>query len=483
MNSFINALQTRDAFTENGMVTHSTSGGKVLDLFYHIGGSRELGNDEILSLVVRAFDEDPLLTVKNIFYNRDIRGGQGERRSFRIMFNWLCSTHPDIAIKNLPNVPFYGRWDDLFEAIGTPVWMYAFDLIASALKAGDKLCAKWMPRENKKNSNIAHALREYMGLTPKQYRKLLAGNTQVVENFMCKHEWGAIDYNHIPSMASAKYRHAFGKHDFERYSGWLASLEKPESGNKIHADAIFPHTIVQEYLNSVRNIYYGYGTGRTIGGVDATLEAQWKALPDYVPDGQSFIPVCDLSGSMSSNGNLPMAVSASLGIYLSQRNKGPFKDAFITFSRSPSLQVLSGNLMNRLTEMRLSSIAENTNLELVFKMILEKSVASRVPANEMPNTILIISDMQFDQCIARPSDTAMDMIRRNYSTYGYTLPNVVFWNVNSLGGVPVKIDENGTALVSGFSPSVMKNLLSGEMRPDKVMLNTLMSERYALVTI
>ena len=471
-NSFLNAPQTRDALTENAMVTHSTSGSKVMDLFFSMGGSRQMDEIAILRLLSGAFVEDALLTAKAMFYNRDIRGGQGERRSFRLMFRWLCDNQPEIAIKNLNNVPFYGRWDDLFAAVNTPVMADALDCIAGALKAGDKLCAKWMPREGKSRGKDARVLREYLGLTPKQYRKLLAGNTQVVENFMCQREWGQIDYNHIPSVASNKYRHAFGRHDFDRYSAWLESLSKPESGNKIHADAIFPHTIVKGYISdSYRS---------DIRGVDATLEAQWKALPDYVPDGASFIPVCDLSGSMQGE---PMCVSASLGIYLSERNKGPFKDAFITFSRIPKLQTLSGSLRNRLEQMDLTAIAENTDLERVFKLILSKATESSVLPEDMPQTILIISDMQFDECMERPNNTAMDMIKRMYEEHFYTVPNVVFWNVRTSSGFPVKITENGTALVSGFSPSIMKNLLTGEMRPDKVMLKTLLDPRYERVVI
>jgi hypothetical protein len=410
-----------------------------------------------------------------MFYNRDMRGGQGERRSFRIMFRWLCENRPEIAVKNIPNVPFYGRWDDLLLAVDTTVEPVALDYIAHSLQLGDKLCAKWMPREGKHFNELSKRLRKYMGLSPKDYRKMLAGNTSVVENFMCKNAWGKIDYNHVPSVASTKYRSAFGKHDHERYAAWLESLSKPESGNKIHADAIFPHSLVNAYIKD-----WNYYLNDSRGNLDLTVEAQWKALPDYVPDGASFIPVCDLSGSMQGE---PMCVSASLGIYLSERNKGPFKDAYITFSAIPSLQVVTGTLRDRLIGMKLGSIAENTNLEAVFRLILSKAVDARLSAEDMPQTILIISDMQFDHCIENKSNTAMDMIRRMYSETGYTVPNVIFWNVRTSSGVPVKAGEGGVALVSGFSPSVMKNLLSGEITPEKIMLKTLLDPRYERVVI
>jgi hypothetical protein len=469
-NSFLNALQTRDALTENGMVTNSTSGSRVMDLFYGMGGSRQLNEARIAGMFSQAFIEDRLLATKALFYNRDVRGGQGERRSFRIMFEYLCSDHPEVAIKNLVNVPFYGRWDDLFVAVGTPVEIPALDVISTALKAGDKLCAKWMPREGKHNSAWAKILRTHLELTPKQYRKLLAGNTQVIESFMCSGKWENIDYNHVPSVASNKYRHAFGKHDYPRYSAWLESLTKPESGNKIHADAIFPHIIVHGYIKN----YY-------TSSLDKTLEAQWLALPDYVPEGHSFIPVCDVSGSMRGE---PLEVSISLGVYLSQRNKGPFKDAFLTFSAHPKLQVLTGNtLRGKIEQLETSQWDMNTDVEAVFKLILSKAKESSVPAEDMPETIIILSDMQFDQCIQNPSNTAFDMIQRMYAEAGYKIPNVVFWNLRTSSGIPVKITTQGTALVSGFSPSIMKNLLSGEMRPDRVMLKTLLDPRYERVVI
>jgi len=472
--NFINALQTRDARTENDMVTHSTSGNKVLDLFYGMGGSRQMSESAIVDILQRAFVEDALLTTKAMFYNRDVRGGQGERRSFRIMFRWLCENCPEIAVKNIPNVPFYGRWDDLLLAVDTTVEPVALDYIAHSLQLGDKLCAKWMPREGKHFNELSKRLRKYMGLSPKDYRKMLAGNTSVVENFMCKNAWGKIDYNHVPSVASTKYRTAFGKHDHERYAAWLESLSKLESGNKIHADAIFPHSLVNAYIKDWN--YYRNDMGK----LDLTVEAQWKALPDYVPDGASFIPVCDLSGSMTGE---PMCVSASLGIYLSERNKGPFKDAYITFSARPSLQVVTGTLRDRLIGMKLGSIAENTNLEAVFKLILSKAVDALLSAEDMPQTILIISDMQFDHCTENRSNTAMDMIKDQYGKAGYDMPNIIFWNVRTSSGVPVKMGENGVALVSGFSPSVMKNLLSGEITPERIMLKTLLDARYERVVI
>lgn len=467
---FVSSLMTNDLVGENKMPTNSTSGSSVVDLFFRMGAAR---NIDLVPTLRLAYHEDPLLTTKAIFHNRDVRGGQGERDSFRRMFRWLCDNDPAVAAKNIHNVPFYGRWDDLISAVGTSVEKYAIHEISKGLLSYDMLCAKWMPREGKRNfKTLGKLIMGYMELTPRQYRKLLAGNTAVVESIMCKKWWDRIDYNKVPSVASFKYRKAFARNDPARYSAWLASLSNPESGNKIHADAIFPHSIVGGYIR-------GWYVEKNVSE-NPTLEAQWKALPDFVPDGESFIPVCDLSGSMEG---IPMLVSASLGIYLSERNKGPFKNAFITFSHVPRLQYVTGSLLDRLVKMDLGSIAQNTDLEAVFRLILTSAVRDNLAPEDMPRNILILSDMQFDSCGCDPGNNAMQMIRRMYSEAGYKVPNVIFWNLKTSTGIPVKITDTGTALVSGFSPSIMKNLLGGEINPLKIVLSTLLSERYSRVVI
>ena len=468
MNLF-RAISTNDEVTENGMPTNSTSSNFVLDLFFKVGGSRGMSDRDIISMFSRAISENPLLATKCLFYSRDIRGGMGERRAFRVMFNWLCMNYPEIAKRNLHLIPEYGRFDDLFSARFTPVWSIVEDFLLSALKSGDKLASKWMPRENKSGKEIAESLMADWEITPKQYRKLLSGNTQVVENLMCSNKWGKVNYNHVPSKAVNQYRNAFSRHDPERFVAWLESLKKPESGNKIHAGAIFPHDIVKTYIRGGRQ--------------DEVLEAQWKAQPNYLPEGRRILPVCDVSGSMSTFDGLPMEVSISLGIYLAERNVGPFKDGFITFSNRPELQILSGKtLYSRVSQLHRAHWEMNTNLESVFSLILDRAVKFNLKIEDMPTDILILSDMQFDAAV-RSSDSAIQMIKRKYDNAGYDTPNVIFWNLRTSNGIPVKFDEKGTALVSGFSPNIMKSLLGGELTPEFMMLKVLNSERYSKILI
>lgn len=479
MNKFYNALRTDDTRTENGMVAHSTSGNAVLDLFYRMGSMRSNPND-VISLFKDALSENTELALKAMFYNRDVRGGQGERDTFRVMLRYLCECNPYLASKVLTYVPEYGRWDDVLVAIGTRLEGMVSDMIMFALSKEDALCAKWMPREGKADDITAKKLMKLIGWTPRQYRLALSRANKAVETQMCANTWNEIDFNGVPSIANMKYSKAFWKHDGERYGEWINNIGKVDAKtgkvNKINAGAIFPHDVLKPYIkgNSSSNV---------------TVEQMWKALPDFVKEGESFIPVIDVSGSMYSwessriSGELFAGdVATGLGVYLSEHNKSIFKDGMITFSNSPQLVTLKGSLREKVTHiMNKVDVGGTTNVEAVFKLILDKAVNYHLSQEDMPTTIIILSDMQFNQCISMPSDNAFSMISRMYKNAGYNVPNVVFWNLASKEGTPVKMDEHGTALVSGYSPSIMKSLLHGDMTPMAVMMNTLLSERYAQI--
>jgi hypothetical protein len=478
MNKFFNAIKTNDTFTENGMVAHSTSGSSVLDLFYRMGSSRSNPQD-IVALFEMAYAEDKNLALKAMFHNRDIRGGQMERDTFRYMFRWLCVNDPGVAVKVLQFVPFYGRWDDVLVALNTRIEANVINMIEDALIAGDALCAKWMPREKSANSNTAKYLMNGLGLTPRRYRKLLANANKAVEVQMCANEWAEINFNHVPSVANMKYSKAFWRHDGERYGDWINNIGKVDAKtgvvNKINAGAIFPHDVLKGYIKGSRSN-------------DVTVDQMWANLPDFLGDGESFIPVIDTSGSMYDwessriSGDLYAGdVATGLGIYLAERNKSVFKNGMITFSDEPNLVILSGTLEQKVRQVRCASVHGTTDVEAVFRLILDKAKAARLPQEDMPKNIVILSDMQFNDCVDKPSDNALSMITRMYESAGYRIPNVIFWNLASKEGTPTKMNSKGTALVSGYSPSIMTGLLKGDMTPMGVMMGVLLSERYAQV--
>lgn len=445
----INEIQKKDTHTENGMVAHSTSSNACVDLFFQIGAMRNWDKQHKQNAFIKAYYENPEVALKILFYSRDIRGGQGERQTFRDIFNFVPNNY-----KYTHHIPEYGRWDDLLYTFGD-------EDIIKGLREGNQLCAKWMPRQGP----IAKRLANKMGLSARNWRKLLVSLTNVVEQKMCANQWKDINYSHTPSQAARIYRNAFKRHDEDGYTAYLKNVE--EGKQKINAGALAPHDLVRAYLAWNSN-------------QDQTIEAQWKALPNYITGTNKLLPICDVSGSMTGT---PMEVSIALGIYISERNEGVFKDAFITFSSKPTLEVLKGNLFQRVSQLSKADWEMSTNLEAVFALVLKKAKKAALKEEDMPETLLILSDMQFDMCV-NTDKTAMDMIKKQYKDAGYKLPRIVFWNLRAVDkSFPVQ-NKDGVAMVSGFSPSIMKNILQGkDFSPEGIMLDTVMSERYAPITL
>lgn len=466
MTTFFEAMTTKDALTENLMPTHSTSGSPVLDFFFKMGGTRQLGEDDIVRMFLPAYAEDKELTTKAMFALRNVRGGMGERRAFRLVARWVANNDPQIIKDNLHNIPHFGRWDDvLYVCLGTPVERDALRFIWDALMDGDKLCAKWMPREGKSLDSVAKYLAEKWDISMREYRKLLVRNTQVVENLMCENRWGDINFGNVPSQAFSKYKRAFERHQPVRFNDFLDRVDSGEES--IHAGAIFPHEIIRECL-------YSYEKGHR------AIDAQWNSLPDYEAPAGTLV-VADVSGSMLGE---PMSVSVSLGIYFAERMQGPFKDHLVTFSANPKFFILpSGGVRDKALAVSRMEWGMNTNLEAVFDLILLKATVYNLAPEQMPGTVLIISDMQFDCCVNNGNQSAMEMIRSTYKDSGYDMPDVIFWNVRTSFGVPAKMSEGGVGLLGGFSPSLMKSVMGGVADPISIMLRTLSDPMYDCVVV
>jgi hypothetical protein len=477
MTTLLAAMQTNDSLTENGMVTNSSSLNHCVNLFFQIGAMRGQDKSRLINAFTKAFGENPLTAMKLLFWARDVRGGAGERQIFRDIIGYLANNRRDVLGKNLNLISEFGRWDDLLVLVGTPLETEALELFADAIKSKNGLASKWAPRPNVSNrekKRWATALRNHLGLSPKEYRKLLVENSNTVEQLMCANEWSAIEYSKLPSKAMSDLMKAFSKHDKERFGAYLESVNKGET--KINAGAVYPYDIV-------KNLRFGDKSG---------ANAQWNALPNYLEGSKErFLPVVDVSGSMGcAAGNNPnvtcMDVAVSLGLYISERNVGPFKDAFVTFSSDPELQVLSGNLQERFNQLKNAEWGMSTNVEAVFRLILDKAKDSDVFEEEMPTMILIMSDMEFNSGTrGNWSLSAQQMFERMYAEAGYKMPKVVYWNIQSRqDNFPVHFDKVGTCLVSGFSPSLLTNLLSGkDMSPLSMMLTVVNSERYSVVTV
>jgi len=478
MTTLLAAMQTKDSHTENGMVTNSTSLNNCVDLFFQIGAMRGQDKSRLINAFTKAFGENPLTAMKLLFWARDVRGGAGERQIGKDIMSYLAYNRTEAMRKNIALVTEFGRWDDLLVFLGTPLEQDALELISKGLADKNGLAAKWMPRPNVSNREAkrqANIIRNFLGLSPKEYRKLLVENCNTVEQLMCAKEWSKIDYAKLPSKAMSDLMKAFSKNDLARFQAYLTSVEKGEA--KISAGAVYPYDIV-------KNMKQGNTQGANV---------QWTALPNYLANSsERFLPVVDVSGSMScpAGGNpliTCMDVAISLGLYISERNVGTFKDAFVTFSSNPKLQVLNGSLSERYNQLQRAEWNMSTNVESVFRLVLNKAISSNVSEDEMPTMILILSDMEFNAGTGGNwNKTAQEMFERMYAEAGYRMPKIVYWNIQSRGdnNKPVQFDKNGTALVSGFSPALLTNLLAGkDMTPMSMMMDVIGSERYASVTI
>lgn len=473
-NAVLNDLNEAPARTSNGMKARKTSASAVLDFFGKAGSSR---GTALVKEFTAALTDNQDLAVRALLWTRDIRLGAGERKQFRDLLVALESANPDLAGQLMAKVPLLGRWDDLFVYTDPINRRKAIEMYADALRNGDGLASKWAPREKSTKSAVAFELRKALDLTPREYRKLLSATTNVVESQMCAKTWNEINFSHVPSLASARYQKAFGRNAGEAYAAYLRELQKPESERnpkvKINASAVYPYDVVKSVVK----------------GNAAVANEQWKALPNYVGNAR-IMPMVDVSGSMGSlcysygKGTVqPIDVAVSLGLYLSEKNTSDFKDMFLTFSGSPKLEVLKGTLSQRVAQLEKAHWDMNTNLHKAFEEILRVAVKGKVAQEDMPEILLILSDMQFDAC-TRFDDSAQETIKRKYAEAGYAVPKIVFWNLSphANSNTPVRFDDKGVCHVSGFSPAIMKSVLSVEdledFTPFNVMVRTLMNERY-----
>ena len=467
--------------TENGAKAWATSDSKVLDLFGKIGSSR--GRDMTASFSA-ALAEDEKMAVRVLLWARDVRSGAGERQTFRNILRSLEAQNPTLAGRIMHKVPELGRWDDLF-AYQDPInRRNALRMYADALMNGDGLAGKWAPRlaSSKKATTAgkqeklknARDLMKFMLLSPKEYRQILVGATRVVESLMCAKRWDEINFSHIPSLASARYQKAFGKNAADAYSAYIRELQKPQEERdpkvKINAGAVYPYDVIK----SIRK------------GNEAVANAQFEALPNYVGD-TKIMPMVDVSGSMGTmlaGGMTAMDIALSLGLYLSSKTSSDFKDMFITFTSSATIQVLKGSLSQKMRQMS-GAVGYDTNLTKAFDSLLQTAKQGNVAPENMPDYILILSDMQFNDMNIKGTDaTALEMARQKYRDAGYKCPSIIFWNLAGRASAdqsPVKMDDKGVALVSGFSPAIMASVLGAdpeEFTPYNMMLKTIMSDRY-----
>ena len=481
-------------FTENGAVAYKTSGSSFLDFNFRITDLRTCSEDEIVSSFKKLFYEDKILAIKYLFYVGDIREGLGERNIFKSCITWLSLYQPTWARKILYLIPEYSRWDILIRLVTIhsvkPVVLeliknqFIDDIASMCAGKPVSLLAKWMPSENASSQGTRHLARYIMKelhMSPRTYRKNLSALRRyldVVEVHMSANRWDTINYETVPSKANLLYSDAFYKHDSERRTEYLASLKSGHA--KINASVSQPHEIVNKYFTN--SSWYM----PTVGKYDETLEQMWKALPSYGV--KNTLVVRDGSGSMTqkvSGKTSALDVATALAIYCSEHAFGGFRNKFITFSHNPKLVSLSGckSLRDKLDVAMNEAEISDTNMYKTMELVLNTAVENNMLQAELPDTILIISDMQFNGGRFHFNESLFDNIKRKFEEKGYNLPRICFWNVCGYNAktIPLQSNEYGLILCSGFSINNLKMFMSGEIDPLKILLETINSKRYEKV--
>lgn len=516
--SYLDNLKNATNFThtENGAVTHKTTHSDLLDMFALGGAYRNRDDLDCVNLFKNAFEENPVYALKCLFYLRDCRGGQGERRFFRVCFRWLSFAHSNVAKAVLPLIPEYGRWDDLYYCTwNTGVVDNALDLIRDQLMLDmqcktPSLLAKWVKSENtssRESRKMAQATREHLGLTHKEYRQMLSKlreKIKVLEVLMSANRWDEIEFDKIPSKAGLVYKNAFARRDIikEKYKTFATSKD-----TKVNAKTLYPYEVVKEARNVTNGSFYNSHINRydfdTIQkDVNrAMINKYWDNLTDYF-DGCNFnaLCVCDTSGSMTGYGKnvAPIDVAISLSLYCAEKAGGPFANHYISFASKPQLIRTTGyDFVDKVHNIYKTNLVDNTNIEGVFDLLLDTAIKNKVSQEDLPQNIIIISDMEFDAAAYNYSygwdyrvpfksfnknnaETLLEGIARKWQSHGYQMPHLIFWNVDARQNNIPMIGNGPISYVSGFSPVIFQTIMSGKTGYD-LMMEKLSSERYNLI--
>lgn len=483
--NFAEAAKKQGSFTrtENGAVALNTTGNALLDLFGTIGSLREANENRITGLFAEAYKEDPLFATKIAFYARDVRGGLGERRSFRILLRYMAEYHAEALKPNLDLIGVYGRYDDLYELIGTPLEDDMWDAMKAQFEEdlqnlnNDKaisLLAKWIKTadaSSKKTRELGILTATKLGYPVYNFKRIVRSMRKkigVIESLMSAGRWDEIEYSAVPSRAMMIYRNAFSRHDEVRYK---AFIDKAVIGDeKINSSTLYPYDLVEKIFN-------GYSVKQ-----DKTVEAQWRQLPNYVDEGTNALVIADTSGSMYGR---PMASSVGLAIYFAERNKGAYHNMWMSFSSHPHIHLLRGEtLAQKIENLNMRDWDNNTDLKAAFDLVLEIATENNVPKEDMPKSLIVISDMEIDYCGNREW-TFYEKMANKFSKAGYEIPNIIFWNVNSRHDIfHADSKRIGVQLCSGQSTSVFKQMMSCVgMTPVEAMIKTINSDRYEAITV
>ena len=505
MNKFMNGMAnaTNYTYTENGAVTHKTTKSDLLDMFAMGAAMRTRSDEDVILMFRKAFKENPVYALKCLFYIRDVRGGQGERRFFRVVMKDLAKFDTAAARRNLKFVPEFGRWDDLYVFVGTPLEADALQIMKDQLALDvecktPSLLAKWLKSENTssvESRRLGNITREFFGMSHKQYRKtlsILRERINVLERLMSEGRWDEIEFDKIPSKAGMKYKNAFARHDLERAKNenvqTYADFAK-DTTKTVNAKTLYPYECVHKALNIMGNQQGWSSRGHHVALDDTQrlmINKYWDNLADYF-NGATFngIALVDTSGSMSGT---PIEVAISLGLYCAEKNQGAFANHFISFESNPHwIETAGVDFCDKVYRITGAEWGGSTNVEAAMDLILNVAKQNGCSQDEIPQNLVIISDMEFNYCVTsnnygrgNVNDTLFEKIAAKYRANGYEMPHVIFWNVNARQANIPMLGNGNVSFVSGFSPSIFETIMSGKTGYD-LMMEKLDSERYAQI--
>ena len=495
----LNSMKHDDNYTltENGGITHKTTESNLLDMFAMGGAMRERPAEDVILMFKQAYQEDPEMAMKLLFYLRDVRGGQGERRFFRTCLNWCARNEKYRASirKNIENIPLFGRWDDLYALVDTPLEVDVMNFIKKQLALDIKsttpsLLAKWLKSENASNKETIRygtITRQWLGMTHREYRKVLAAlreRIKVLERLMTENRWDEIEFDKIPSRAGLIYKNAFARNDITkaRYEAF-ARNEK----TTVNADVLYPYDVVHEAIKLMKS-YNWHGADIELDDTNRLMvNKYWDNLADYF-ENASLDALCMVDNSGSMEGR-PMEVAIALGLYCAERNHGPWYDHYISFASQPQLIETEGvDFCDKVDRIVRTCLCDNTNIEAAFDLILNTAINHHLSWKDMPEYLIIISDMEFDMATygygknlvnKNNIETVMDTIATKFERNGFDMPKLIFWNVDARQNNIPMIGGN-VSYVSGFSPTIFKCIMTGKTGWD-LMMEVINTKRYACI--
>ena len=512
MNKFMNGLTNAANYTltENGAVTHTSTRSDLLDMFAMGAAMRKRTDEDVILMFRKAFKENPSYALKCLFYIRDIRGGQGERRFFRVCMRDLAFQDTEAAMRNLRHVPEFGRWDDLYVFVGTPLESAALNFMREQLALDiqcktPSLLAKWMKSENTSSAEsrrLATITRKAMGMNHKQYRKTLSvlrGKINIVERLMSENRWDEIEFDKIPSKAGMIYKNAFARHDLEREKSIKEVQTYAEfardTTKKVNAKTLYPYECVEKAAQLMGSTHWGARHNNMNDTNRLMVNKFWDNLTDYF-NGASLnaLAVVDTSSSMWGT---PVYVATSLGMYCAEKAGGPFAGHYVSFSQNPRLVKVEGvDFCDKVDRIIRTDLCENTDIEKTFDMLLDTAIRNRCSQADLPQNIIVISDMEFDAARGAGStynwatrqyeyndtnvDTLMERIARKWRECGYQMPHLIFWNCDARQNNIPMLGNGPISYVSGFSPSIFQTIMTGKTGYE-LMMEKLNSSRYEVI--